>query len=192
MKNLKKLSILAVSLIMVFSFSGCKSIDGSKNSSEEETSSKTYGDFENGIFSTEEFTVELGEDWYKSDSTSNSETAVFTKGSKSNSYSSINIRCENRNSEREIDVDQYRKDAVKQYGLMDDYTVTKSKKVKIDGRDAFKLYMNMETNTQKLKIIQCYIIDKTNVFTLSFLTSSDEYKDSKNQAEKILKTFKFK
>ncbi len=192
MKNLKKLSILAVSLIMVFSFSGCKSIDGSKNSSEEETSSKTYGDFENGIFSTEEFTVELGEDWYKSDSTSNSETAVFTKGSKSNSYSSINIRCENRSSEREIDVDQYRKDAVKQYGLMDDYTVTKSKKVKIDGRDAFKLYINMETNTQKLKIIQCYIIDKTNVFTFSYLTSSDEYKDSKNQAEKILKTFKFK
>ena len=192
MKNLKKLSILAVSLIMVFSFSGCKSIDGSKNSSEEETSSKTYGDFENGIFSTEEFTVELGEDWYKSDSTSNSETAVFTKGSKSNSYSSINIRCENRSSEREIDVDQYRKDAVKQYGLMDDYTVTKSKKVKIDGRDAFKLYINMETNTQKLKIIQCYIIDKTNVFTFSYLTSSNEYKDSKNQAEKILKTFKFK
>ena len=195
MKNLRKLSAFAVILILIFSFSGCGSIDDSKVSSNSATdaSSKTYGNFANGIFSTDKYSIELGSGWVQDDSTSDLEVAVFTRDSSSNSYSSINIREEHRDENAEqIDVDEYMETAIAQYNSMQDYEVKNSKNVKIDGRDAFELYINLKTSSQTMKMIQCYIVNGTDIYTYTFLTSSDEYKEEKSNAEKIIKTFKFK
>lgn len=192
---LRKLSVSAVILIMIFSFFGCGAQKDSKSSSNstDESSSKTYGDFDNGVFSTDKYSIELGSGWVKDDSISDLEVAVFTRDSSSNSYSSINLREEHRDENAEqIDVDEYMETAIAQYNSMQDYEVKNSKNVKIDGRDAFELYINMKTNSQVMKMIQCYIIDGTDIYTYTFLTSSDEYKEEKSKSEKILKTFKFK
>ncbi len=192
---LRKLSVSAVILIMIFSFFGCGAQKDSKSSSNstDESSSKTYGDFDNGVFSTDKYSIEIGSGWVKDDSISDLEVAVFTRDSSSNSYSSINIREEHRDENAEqIDVNEYMETAIAQYNSMQDYEVKNSKNVKIDGRDAFELYINMKTSSQVMKMIQCYIIDGTDIYTYTFLTSSDEYKEEKSKSEKILKTFKFK
>ena len=192
---LRKLSVSAVILIMIFSFFGCGAQKDSKSSSNstDESSSKTYGDFDNGVFSTDKYSIEIGSGWVKDDSISDLEVAVFTRDSSSNSYSSINLREEHRDENAEqIDVDEYMETAIAQYNSMQDYEVKNSKNVKIDGRDAFELYINMKTSSQVMKMIQCYIIDGTDIYTYTFLTSSDEYKEEKSKSEKILKTFKFK
>lgn len=195
MKKIKKLSVLTVILIMIFSFFGCKSIDDSKASSNTatEAASEKYGNFKDGVFSTNKYSIELGTGWVQDDSVSDSKIAVFTRGNSSKSYSSINMREEHRDENAEqIDVDEYRENAISQYNSMSDYKVTNSKSIKIDNRDAFELYIDLKTNSQKLKLIQCYIVNDTDIYTYSFISSSDEYKKEKPNAEKILKTFKFK
>lgn len=206
MKSLKKLSALAVSILMLLSFAGCQSInneskaDSTGSNAETSTdansskdsgnskSNKTDKNFKNGVYSTDEYSIEIGSEWVKSDDLSNDDTAVFTNSTKS--YSSINIRQEHQHGESKISSKEYKKSAVEQFNSMDGYKVTSTKNVKIDGNDAFIIYLDMNSSSTKMKLIQCYILDEQDIFVYSFLTSADQYNKMKSQAEKILKSFK--
>lgn len=206
MKNLKKLSALAISIMMVLSFAGCeKSDDSSKkdSSSQTETSSsapESSSDIESssdtdsnvaeaglkdGVYTCEDYSIELGSDWTES-KTSMSSMAMFTLGG--DSTTNINIIKENVG--KEITAEEYKDAAVSQFEAMSDYTVNDSKAVKINDKDAYKVYLSAKSASLKMNLIQGYIVDGSDVYVITFTTLAEQYDDIKSTVEKIIESFK--
>ena len=186
MRKLKKLAAFTVSIILVLSFAGCEAINDTKNNS---ASDSAYGKYENGIYSTDDYSIEIGKGWTKNDDySSDKNVAVFSSTNIDGINRSINIREENYNNNTNLDFDEYMSSAVEQFNSMDDYKVTNTEKLKVDGKDAFKIYINIKST--KTKMLQCYMVDNNKVFTYSFLASSKDFNKVKDEADEILKTFK--
>lgn len=207
MKNLKKLSALALSLIMVLSIAGCeKSDDSSKkdSSSQTETSTsapesssniesssdtdskdKVEAGFKDGVYTTEDYTIELGSDWEKSDASIDG-MAMFTLGGDA----TTNINIIKENTGKEITAEEYKNLAVAQFEKMKDYKVDNSEAATINGNDAYKVYLSAEQASVKMNLIQGYIVKDSNVFVITLTTIADKYEDIKPSAEKILESFK--
>lgn len=195
MKNLKKIAALAVSIIMILSFSGCQTVSDSldektsSDSSVHDHSDNANGTIKDGIYTTDDYSIKLGSDWQKTDDTTNSNIAMFGHGE--NSYSNINIRIECLNQSSEFNIEQYKELTAEQFNSLDGYKVTKTTDAEIDGKKAFKIYIDMNSGESKMKMIQSYIVSNEDVYVYSFLTSSKEYKKMKSEAEEILNSFKF-
>lgn len=206
MKNLKKLSALAISIMMVLSFAGC---GDSKDSSKDESSSKSEttttsvtestsdvtpssntdskGDeesFKDGVYTTSDYSIELGTDWTESGTISG--MAMFTYNG--DSVTNINILQENAGGE--ISAEEYKDAAIEQFEGLDGYEVTDTKSAEINGNDAYKVYIAAEQSSVKLNLIQGYIVNGSDVFVVTFTTSADGYDDIKESAEKIIESFK--
>lgn len=198
MKYLKKLAALAVSIFMVLSLVSCQSVDESSSDKSANTtdpyshnhSSNSKGTFKDGVYTNDEYSIELGSGWEQAKDTTDSDIAMFSHGS--NSFSNINVRRECHDKANEIDVEQYKETTANQFNSLKDYKVTKTKDVEIDGKKAFKVYINMNSGDTKMKLIQCYIIADKDIYVCSFLTSAEEYKKMKSEGEKIIDTFKFR
>lgn len=207
MKNLKKLSALAISIMMVLSFAGC---EDSKDSSKEDSSSKTEttttttsatesssdsdsGSSSNtetglkdGVYTTEDYSIELGDKWEES-SSSSSGLAIFTLSG--DATTSINIIKQDIGSQ-EITVEQLKDQTVKQFEATDGCTVTSSENTKIDGNDTCIVYLDLESATGNAKTIQAYIIKDSSIFIFTFATSEDKYEELEPTVQKILESFK--
>ena len=198
MKYLKKLAALAVSIIMVLSLVSCQSVDESSSEKSAKStdpyshnhSSNEKGTLKDGVFTNDEYSIELGSGWEHVKDVTDSDIAMFSHGS--NSFSNINVRRECHDKANEIDVEQYKETTADQFNSLKDYNVTKTKDVEIDGKKAFKVYINMNSGDTKMKIIQCYIIADKDIYVCSFMTSAEEYKEMKSEGEKIIDTFKFR
>lgn len=209
MKNLKKLSALAISLMMVFSFAGCENSDDSSkkdSSSKTETTTTTSAaesssdvdsgsssdtdsksaeaSLKDGVYTTEDYSIELGSDWEESKSVSG--IAMFTLGG--DATTNINILKES--VAQKITAEDYKDAAVKQFEAMEGYKVTDSKGTKIDGNDSYLVYLSAEQSSVKMNLIQAYIVNDSNVFVVTFTTIADKYDDMKEEAEKIIDSFK--
>lgn len=205
MKNLKKLSALAISLMMVLSFAGC---DDSKDSSKEDSSSKTETTtttsapesssdvdsgsssntetgFKDGVYTTEDYSIELGDEWKESSSTV-SGMAMFTLGG--DATTNINILKENVG--REITAEEYKDAAAAQFEAMEGYEITDSESTTIDGKDAYKVYISAESSSVQMNLVQGYIVNDTDVYVFTLTTLADKYDELKPTAEKILESFK--
>lgn len=208
MKNLKKLSALALSLMMVLSIAGCEKSDdsGKKDSSSKtettttsapESSSSTESSsdtdskanveagFKDGVYTTEDYTVELGSEWKKSD-TSVGGMTMFTLGGDA----TTNINIIKENTGKDITAEEYKNLAVAQFEKMKDYKVDNSEAATINGNDAYKVYLSAEQSSIKMNLIQGYIVKDSNVFVITLTTIADKYDEIKPSAEKILESFK--
>ena len=194
MKNLKKLAAFSVSIIMILSMVSCRTVDDSSSDNISDPyghhhSSNSKGTFKDGVFTNDEYSIELGSDWNQTEDTTETDIAMFSHGS--NSFSNINVRRECHEKANEINIEQYKESAAEQFDSLKDYKVTKTEDAVIDGKKAFKIYINMNSGNAKMKLIQCYIISDDDIYVCTFLTSSKEYKEMKSEAEKIINTFKF-
>lgn len=210
MKNLKKLSALAISLMMVFSFAGCESSDDSSkkdSSSKTETTTTTSASesssdidsgsssdtgsktgetgLKDGIYTSENYSIELGSDWKESNSTSG--MVIFQLIS--DPTTSINIMQQSIGSQK-ITVDQLKDQTVKQFEAQDGCKVTNSESTKIDGNDACVVYLNIESATGNAKTIQAYVITDSDAFIFTFATSEDKYDELEPKVQKMLESFK--
>lgn len=208
MKKLKKLSALAISIMMVLSFAGC---GDSKDSSKDESSSKAEtttasmtestsdvpstsnneskneeDSFKDGVYTTSDYSIELGADWKKSESGTISGMAMF----KYNKNSATNINILKENAGAEISAEEYKDAAIKQFEGISGYDVTDTKSAEINGNDAYKVYITAEQSSVKLNLIQGYIVNGSDVFVITFTTLADEYDNIKESAEKIIESFK--
>lgn len=205
MKNLKKLSALAVSLMMVLSFAGC---DDSNDSSKEDSSSKTETTtttsapesssdidsssssnietgFKDGVYTTEDYSIELGDEWKESSSTV-SGMAIFTLGE--DTTTNINILKESVG--QKITAEEYKDAAAAQFEAMEGYEITDSESATIDGKDAYKVYISAESSSAQMNMVQGYIVNDTDVYVFTLTTLADKYDELKPTAEKILESFK--
>lgn len=213
MKNLKKLLALALSITMVLSFAAC---EADKDSGKEDSSSKTEtttttaeesssdsdssskedssseavaqkGSIKKGVFSNGVYSIELGSDWTMNDSVSSETIAMFTHND--NSANNINIISQNLGSQT-VTVDEYKDAAISQFDSMDGYDVTDTKNVKIDGKDACKVYLDVGSGSLKMKLIQCYIVNDSDVYVCTVTILEEDYEKLESSAEKILESFK--
>lgn len=227
MKDIKKLAVLALSILTVLSFAGCGSDDKSssnnsssttessadanssgnsddKNTNDSKKNSKinnnsdskdkdaesepTRTPLENGTYSSNEFSIEPGNDWkLYDDASEENDDIVFTIGSES--YSSIRIS--KLPNDTKTTIDEYKESAIEQYNTMVDYRIDDTKDVEIDGRKAVKFYITVKSDPSlTMKMIQNHIIDGNDLYICTFTTSKKEYKKLKSEAENILDTFK--
>lgn len=210
MKNLKKLLALALSITMVLSFAAC---EADKDSSKEDSSSKTEttttttttaedssskddssskavaqkGSIKKGVFSNGVYSIKLGSDWTMNDSVSTENLAMFTYND--NEADNINIITQNLGSES-VTVDDYKDAAISQFDSMDGYDVTNTENVKIDGKDACKVYLDVKSGSIKMKLIQCYIVNDSDVYVCTVTILEEDYEKLESSAEKILESFK--
>ncbi len=194
MKNLKKLAALSVSIVMILSMASCRTVDDSSSDNISDPyghhhSSNSKGTFKDGVFTNDEYSIVLGSGWNQTEDTTESDIAMFSHGS--NSFSNFNIRRECHEKANEIDIEQYKNTTAEQFNSLEGYEVIKTKDAEIDGKKAFKIYINMKSGDTKMKLIQCYIVSDEDIYVCTFLTSVDEYKTMKSEAEKIIDTLKF-
>lgn len=206
MKNLKKLSALAISIMMVLSFAGC---EDSKDSSKEDSSSKaettttttsatesssdvdsgsssnTETGLKDGVYTTEDYSIELGDGWEES-SSSVSGITIF----KLSDDTTTNINILKENVGKEVTAEEYKDAAAAQFEAMEDYTITDSESATINGKDAYKVYLTAKSSSIEMNLIQGYIVDDTNVYVFTFTTLADSYKELEPTAQKILESFK--
>lgn len=205
MKNLKKLSALAISLMMVLSFAGCESSDDSskKDSSsmtetttttsapesssdaDSESSSNTETGLKDGIYTTEDYSIELGDDWEETNSSSG--MVVFQPSN--DTVTTINILEQSTGSQK-IDIDQLKEQAIEQFKEKDDCKVTDSEDTKIGGFDACLVYLEVKILSVNGKAIQAYIATDSNLFIFTFATSEDKYDEFEPKVQKMLESFK--